>query len=224
MINSPQWVRAFKQGAQIMGVVPDLRQTEQCQKFAGLLVRANQALNLTAITSPHEIALKHFADSLSPLSHIPKNARVADIGSGAGFPGLVMAIFRPDIWIASIESSRKKANFQKYVALELGLTNVKLFNIRAENFAETRDGDMFFDVITARALSDLATIISWSAPLLAPHGTIIAMKGKKGAQEAAALKKQYYAGKTFNIRVLPYELPIENAQRSLVVVSERTLT
>ncbi|MBI9074145.1 MAG: 16S rRNA (guanine(527)-N(7))-methyltransferase RsmG [Desulfatibacillum sp.] len=219
--GSPPWTDLVFQGARGFGLSPDKASLDKCAVFARLLAQANQRVNLTSIRDPREMAVKHFADSLAPLSHIPMGANVADIGSGAGFPGLVMAIFRPDIQVASIETIRKKANFQRHAALELGLANVKIYNIRAENWGVEGEEGTLFDVVVCRALSDLPSILAWAAPILRPDGRIIAMKGRKGSEELADLKGLEYGGKTYAAKVIDYTLPIENAPRSLIIFQEQ---
>ena len=217
--GSPQWLDLVQQGGMALGLSPNNDALVKCAMFARLLTQANKRVNLTSIRAPQDMAIKHFVDSMAPLPHIPVGAKVADIGSGAGFPGLVLAIFRPDIQLASIETIRKKANFQRHVALELGLANVKIYNIRAENWEEQGEKGLLFDSVICRALADLSTILTWGVPLLAPGGKIIAMKGSKGLEELTEINNSDLGGLPVKTTVLDYVLPIENAKRSLIIFS-----
>ena len=217
-IASPEWRQMLSQCARQMGVHIDDAQIGKCQKFASLLLRANRAFNLTAITDPEQVAIRHFADSMAPMTHIPKGSSVADLGSGAGFPGLVMAVFRPDLRLVSVESSRKKANFQKYSALELGLDNISIFNIRAEDLTISTDNPGF-DVVTARALSSLEAIVSWAEPILAPGGKIIAMKGRKGPDELDDFLKNHQRPEIWVHKTIRYDLPNNDGKRTLIFLS-----
>ncbi|SHI67647.1 16S rRNA m(7)G-527 methyltransferase [Desulfatibacillum alkenivorans DSM 16219] len=214
-----QWRDLLSKGAKALGQAPDENALEKCAAFARLLAQANNRVNLTSIRDPQDMAVKHFADSLAPIPYLPEGAKVADIGSGAGFPGLVLAIFRPDLQVVSIETIRKKANFQRHAALELGLSNVKIYNIRAENWKTEGEKGLLFDAVVCRALSDLSAILSWACPMLAPKGRIIAMKGPKGAQELDELDKSPLNNPPLKARVEEYSLPIEKAKRSLVIFS-----
>ncbi|NMB18855.1 MAG: 16S rRNA (guanine(527)-N(7))-methyltransferase RsmG [Erysipelothrix sp.] len=145
------------------------------------LQEVNKVLNLTAITDDEGIYLKHFYDSLLIEKHIPKNASLCDIGSGAGFPGLVLAIARPDLKVTLVEPTLKRCNFLNEVIELLDLNNVIVLNERAEDLAN--DYREEFDVVTARAVAYLDILSELCLPLVKPGGLFVAMKGAKGIEE-----------------------------------------
>jgi 16S rRNA (guanine527-N7)-methyltransferase len=139
----------------------------------------------TSVRSPEAAADVHVADSLTALPFLdrpPAAARVADIGSGAGFPGLPVAIARPGLQLDLVESGRRKCEFMEDAARSLDLGNVAVANARAEEWAR-EEGRERYGVVLARAVAPLATLAEYAAPLLAPGGTLIAWKGERDEQE-----------------------------------------
>ena len=160
-------------------------QREKLELFGKILLEENAKTNLTRIVEPEMIRVKHFEDSLAGLAVMDKIAEgngsdyleVADVGSGAGFPGLVLAIVRPNFRLTSIEATGKKARFQLRVVDELGLGNVHVVQERAEEMGKDDEYREWFDVVTARAVGQLALISELSIPLLRMGGTFLAWKG-----------------------------------------------
>ena len=154
-------------------------------KYSELLLDWNTKINLTAITEPHEIVKKHFCDSLSSLPLIKQNANVADIGTGAGFPGIPLAIVRDDITVLLVDSLNKRIKFLEEVIYELSLTNVKAVHLRAEEGAKGSLRDSF-DVVTARAVAPLNVLCEYCLPYVKPGGLFLAYKGEKAKEELDA--------------------------------------
>jgi len=152
--------------------------------FAKMLVEHNKKVNLTAITEPDEIVLKHFADSLALLkySEIPPCASVADVGTGAGFPGIVLAIARPDLEIAFFDSTKKKLVFVESALKELSLSG-NINHMRAEEAGRNEIFREKFDFVTARAVSELNVLAELCIPLVKPEGFFSPMKGALSATE-----------------------------------------
>jgi len=146
---------------------------------------ANQHMNLTAITNPAEFATKHIIDSLSVLPYVGDAKSLADVGTGAGFPGLVLAIMQPDLQITLIDSLRKRVFFLQETIAKLGLANVTAIHTRAEDLA--RQGKTF-DICTARAVAQMDKLAKWVLPLTARGGRFIAMKGPNVSDELAKAK------------------------------------
>lgn len=150
-------------------------------RFIDLLIEANRVVNLTRIDAPQEAATLHVADALTLLPHLPPiGASLADLGSGGGVPGIPLAIVRPDLRVTLVDATRKKVDAAAGIAAALGLSNVAALHARFEQ-VEGR-----YDCITARAVADLATLIEWCAPRLAPGGRLLAMKGPRVHVELAA--------------------------------------
>lgn len=158
--------------------------TDRLLRYAGLLREWNEKMNLTAITEPEEVYEKHFLDSLIPLSQVRIAGRAADVGTGAGFPGLVWAIAREDLDITLIEPTGKRCTFLKTVIRELGIKNVTVENCRAEDYAADHREE--FDVVAARAVAALPVLSELCVPLVRKGGIFLAMKGAQGKEEAKA--------------------------------------
>jgi len=171
-------------GARELGVALDERQNEQLMRLLAELADWNQRFNLTAIDDPGEAVRKHLLDSLSIHAHL-RGRRVADVGSGAGFPGLPLAVADPSREFTLIEATGKKAVFLEHARVQLGLTNVTIVNSRAEQFKPAQR----FDSVTARALGKLNDFIRVAGHLVARGGILLAMKGQEPREELGKLPK-----------------------------------
>lgn len=161
-------------------------------QYAEILVEYNQKVNLTAITDPEGIEDKHFADSLL-LANLPETAgKLVDVGTGAGFPGVVAKIFKPELQLTLMEPTGKRVEFLKYVCAQLGLSGVEFAKERAEEAARKVWREQF-DVATARGVAALPILSEYCLPLVKVGGVFLAMKGPGAAEELAesgtALKK-----------------------------------
>lgn len=154
------------------------RQLEQFVTYRNELKRWNEKINLTAIRDDTGIIEKHFLDSISMLSciEIPSAAKVADVGSGAGFPGLPLKILRPDLNLVLIESAKKKASFLNFMIATLRLTDVKVANVRAEDFVKFYSDDKF-DMVLTRFLASIVDSAEYCIELLENRGLFVAYKG-----------------------------------------------
>lgn len=188
-------------------------------RYKDLLIEYNKKFNLTAIKTEEEIYLKHFYDSLTLTQAVDlnQNLKLLDIGTGAGFPGLVLKIFYPDLEIILLDSNHKKIMFLETVIKELNLKKITCINLRAENLPkEYRE---YFDIVTSRAVSALPVLCELSIPYLKVDGLFIAMKGdseeeiKKSSKILEQLDSKIIDVKRFN-------LPIESSNRSLVVIKK----
>jgi 16S rRNA (guanine527-N7)-methyltransferase len=174
-----------------------------------LLDRWNRTYNLTAIRDPREMLTKHLLDSLAMHRFLDRE-RLADLGTGPGLPGIPLAIARPGLQVALVESNGKKARFLREAVRVLALGNARVLEARAEAVAEPAA----FDVVTARALDRLAGIIAVGGHLLAPGGRLLAMKGQRPDEEIAELP----AGWTVSA---VHELPVPGlvGERHLVEIT-----
>ena len=160
-------------------------QLAQLDAYLDRLIEKNKVLNLTRITDRADAEIKHVADALTLLRHLPppnvkRAVTLADVGTGGGVPGVILAIARPDLAVTLIDGTKKKLDAVAEMAAAVGVTNVQTFHARIETVKLT------YDVITARAVADLATLVEWCRGRLAPHGVLLAMKGPKAAEEIAA--------------------------------------
>lgn len=177
--------------------------------YLALLDRWNRTYNLTAIRDPREMVGKHLLDALAMHAHFEGIATLADLGSGAGIPGVPLAIARPGLQVTLVESNGKKARFLREVVRSLPLPNARV----AESRAEALDLPGAFDAITARALATLPDILAVGAHLLNPGGRLLAMKGARPDDEIAALPPGWCVES-----VRPLAVPGLAAERHLVVV------
>ena len=165
---------------------------EISEKFYKLTVRMleeNEKYNLTAITEPAKIILNHYADCAVLAKRLKKGASVVDIGCGAGFPTLPMAILRPDLKILAMDSTAKRINYVSETASLLGLTNVTAVSMRAEEGGASPEYREKFDYATARAVAEMRVLSELCLPYVKVGGEFIAMKGKNAEYELSAAKK-----------------------------------
>ena len=173
---------ALAAGADALGVPLSGPQLDTLLALLDELERANAAFNLTAIRDRAGMLRKHLLDSLSVWPFL-RGERVADVGTGAGFPGLPLAIASPERRFTLIEATGKKARYVAATVERLGLSNVEVVNSRAEAYRPERP----FDVVVARAVAAVADLIAYAGHLCAPGGRILAMKGKRPDREIVAL-------------------------------------
>lgn len=160
---------------------------DNLDKYAQCLVDYNQKVNLTAITDPEGIEDKHFVDSLLFAARPEVAGRLVDVGTGAGFPGVVAKIYKPDLELTLMEPTGKRVDFLRWVCGELGLTGVEFAKERAEEAARKQWREAF-DVACARAVAALPVLSEYCLPLVKVGGVFIALKGASGEEELAAAK------------------------------------
>lgn len=163
---------------------------DQLEEYASLLLDWNTRMNLTAIKEPEGVAVRHFADSLSLLAamDLPKGASVIDVGTGAGFPGMVLKIVRPDLELTLLDSLNKRLIFLDALKTQLGL-DVDLIHLRAEDGGRRPALRDRFDLATARAVAPLNVLCEWCLPYVKRGGSFAAMKGPEAGEEAASAAK-----------------------------------
>lgn len=152
-------------------------------KFYDMVIETNKVMNLTNITDEKEFAIKNVLDCVLPMKIIPINASVLDIGAGAGFPSIPLKIMRPDLDIVMVDSLNKRINFLKTVIQKLDLKNISANHMRIEDYAITHKGK--YDIVVARAVARLNTLLEYSLPLVRIKGKVIAYKSQKADEEIA---------------------------------------
>ncbi len=175
------------------GIALSAAQLKQLADYQARTLEVNRHMNLTAITDDAEFTVKHFIDSLTLLPWLPQNARVLDVGTGAGFPGLPLKIARPDIKLTLIDSLRKRIFFLRETADELNLADVECVHARAEEVIRKPEYKGRFDICAARAVARLSALAEYTVPFLKRGGLLLAMKGPDAREEikeaAPVLKK-----------------------------------
>lgn len=170
-------------GAARLGLNITERQTEQLIKYARLLQEWNEKINLTAITDDEGIAVKHFLDSMTAICTGRVGNKVIDVGTGAGFPGLVLKIMRPEIELTLLDSLNKRINFLKAVSEELGLEGTEFIHARAEDGGRNGALRAGFDTVVSRAVANMTTLSEWCIPFLRKNGYFLALKGPLADEE-----------------------------------------
>jgi len=198
------------QGLVRLGLDLPVRARETLIDYVALLAKWNRTYNLTAIREPSAVVSNHLLDSLSVLPFI-KAAKVLDVGSGAGLPGLVVAIARPEVSVTLLDANNKKAAFLQQAVASLALPNARVVCTRVETW---RPGE-FFPAIVSRAFAALKDFIAGAKELLAPGGRFYAMKGQYPADEIAQLPHGFRV-----VDVVSLEVPGLAARRHLVIVEE----
>jgi len=175
----------LRDGAQAMGLSLTDAQSAQLLAYGELILKWNKVYNLTALRDPAQVLTHHLLDSLSIIAPLqrqsPAATRLLDVGSGAGLPGAVIAIMRPELSVSCVDAVAKKAAFLRQVSAELGLRNLNGMHTRVETMGGS------YDVISSRAFASLADFFAGSTQLLAPEGVWMAMKGKVPTEELGAL-------------------------------------
>ena len=196
-------------------------QLEQLEKYYKLLVEWNEKINLTAITDEQGVAVKHFADSLSLFNSvdIPENSTVIDVGTGAGFPGIVLKIARPDIKLTLLDSLQKRLNFLDTVLSEL-LLDATLIHSRAEDGGQDIDLRESFDFVVSRAVARLNVLAEYCLPYTRLSGSFIALKGPDADNEIADGRKaiQTLGGKIKDIHT--FSLALDGGKRTIIEIEK----
>jgi len=202
------------------------KQVQQFQRFEALLLDYNARFNLTAIRDIDGIRTRHFLDSLSLMQILPASGplRIVDVGTGAGFPGIPLKVMLPALHLTLVESIGKKANFCQLVVEELGLSDVRVLNTRAEELARQPEHREGYDYALARAVAVMPILAEYLLPLVKVGGTMVAQKGSSAHAEAQT------AARAFNLlgasleKVIPVELPGVSDERYLLVVRKTSPT
>ena len=196
-------------GISDLGLELDDAAIERLLAYVELLERWNAAYNLTAVRDPAEMVTRHLLDSLAILPHV-QGATLADLGSGAGLPGIPLAIAAPEREILLVDSNGKKARFLREAVRRLGLARVRVAESRVENVEGS------FDCVTARAFASLAEMLGWGGHLLAQDGIWLALKGRFPQDELAAVPEDFRVDD-----VIALHVPGLDAERHLVVAKRR---
>ena len=211
-VGSKNWNHLITKGCGGFGIGISPEQCGLLARHAADLLTWNRKINLTAITEPEDMAIKHYIDSLIPARFIPAGSKLLDIGSGGGFPGIPLKILDPSLALTMLDSVRKKVSFLQYVISSLSLKDTVAVHGRAQDFGKQTVYAHAFDVVICRALSDLGAFAKLALPFLKPGGRMIAMKGKIAEEEIAAVQEQ------FSVEMEKYHLPVLGAERTLLIM------
>ena len=211
-MNKEQFIEELEK----IGVYPSEIQLKQLDLFYKLLIEWNTKMNLTRIIEEKDVYLKHFYDSLTIAKAIDltKEKTLCDVGTGAGFPGIVLKIMYPNLKITLIDSLQKRVNYLNIIIKELELKDIEAIHSRGEDYKGN------FDVVTSRAVANIEKLVNYTMHLLSKNGIFIAMKGnveeELNEQVLKKLSKKYAIE-----NIIKFKLPLENSDRSLVIMKNR---
>ena len=216
-------IEVFKEEVEKLGISLTDDQLNQLALFYQLLLSWNEKMNLTRITNQEEVYLKHFYDSLTLYKEIKLETvdTLCDVGSGAGFPGIVLKIAFPNLNITLIDSLQKRVNYLNEIIKELKLSNIRAIHTRCEDYARVNREK--YEVVTARAVANLKVLSELCLPLVKENGYFIAMKGKATEEldEAKAMIGTL-GGKIEHIN--EFNLPLEESNRTLIKIKKEKKT
>lgn len=199
-----------------LGIEVTEKKLKKLDEFYNLLILWNEKINLTTITAIQDVYLKHFYDSLTlfRVCDLTNDINICDVGSGAGFPGIVLKIFFPNLKITLVDSLNKRVNYLNTIIKELGLVNIEAVHSRMEDFSKVNEEK--YDIITARAVANLSVLSEISVKALKIQGKLVFMKALCDDELEMVLPKLSILGLKFN-KVDKFLLPIEESNRSLIV-------
>lgn len=210
----------FTEGLKILGGTVSEEQLDMLEIYSEMLKERNKVMNLTAITDDDGISIKHFLDSILPLYGIsvPKGAHLADVGTGAGFPGIPIKIMRPDISVTLIDSLQKRIGFLNDVRSRLKLSDIECIHGRAEDLGRDKKYRECFDIVASRAVANLKVLCEYCLPFVNIGGRFVALKSENCAEELEEARAMIgsIGGKIEDVLSIP--LPKSDITRRLIVI------
>ena len=223
-MKKEEFIEKMQEKSRVLGVRFLVEQAEQFFDYMNLLIEWNEKMNLTAITDPDEIILKHFIDSITILNEIEDNSKIVDVGTGAGFPGIPLSIMNPTLRVTLVDSLNKRLIFLQEVVNKLGLKNVEIIHARAEEFGQNKIYREKFDIATSRAVANLSTLSEYLIPLVKVGGKVISMKAAEAQEEINEAKKaiEVLGGKIEKID--EFNLPQSDIGRTVIIIRKEKQT
>ena len=188
-MNVEEFSKELKDKAKKININLSEKQLKDYFNYMNLLLEWNEKINLTAITEPSEVILKHFVDSLTINKYIKDNSKIIDVGTGAGFPGIPLSILNSNLNITLLDSLNKRINFLNEVKKELDLENINTIHSRVEDFGQNKNEREKYDVAVSRAVAPLNVLLEYLLPLVSVGGVCICMKGPNVSQETEDAKR-----------------------------------
>lgn len=220
--NSDKMISVLQEESKQYGIIITDEMCVQIHQYCEHMLEFNRTVNLTRITEPVEIAIKHILDSLLIYDSklFPSQTKIADIGTGAGFPGVPLAIFLKDSFVTLVDSLRKRTLFLSEATAAAGINNVEIVQARAEDFAQMPRYREKYDIVTARAVAPLNILAELCIPVIRVGGTFLVMKGPSIENEITeALSAINLAGGKIH-SVKEYQLPRTNDRRTLIKIKK----
>lgn len=214
----------FQEYLEKLEIELDEKQIEKFYDYMNLMIEWNKKINLTAIVKPEEIIVKHFVDSLTISKYIKEGAQLIDVGTGAGFPGIPLKIYREDIEVVLLDSLSKRINFLKEVVERINLDKVTTIHGRAEEFGHNKEYREKFDVATSRAVANMSTLSEYLIPFVKIDGSIIVMKGSEIEQEINESKKAIKILGGVITDKKEFNLPSTDIKRNIILIKKEKKT
>lgn len=219
-----EFKREFEKYLAKMNISLLKEQYEQFYAYMELLIEWNEKMNLTAITEPKEIILKHFVDSLTIAKYVEEGKSIIDMGTGAGFPGIPLKIYRKDVKVVLADSLNKRIKFLDEVIDKLKLENVETIHCRAEELGKNKQYREKFDYATSRAVANLSTLSEYLMPFVKLNGKCIFMKTIEVEEELEKAKKAINTLGGKIEKVDKFEIPESDLGRSIIIVKKEKIT
>lgn len=211
-MNKEKFITEIKK----LGINLTEEQLNKLDQFYNLLIEWNEKINLTRITAKEDVYLKHFYDSLTLAKVIDLSTKetLCDVGTGAGFPGIVLKIVYPNLKITLVDALQKRVNYLNTIIKDLQLENIQAIHTRGEDLHDK------YDVVTARAVANIEKLLKYTMHLVNNTGVFVAMKGNIDNELTPEIENKI--SKKYQIlKIEKFELPIENSQRSLIVIKNK---
>ena len=213
-------IRVLKEKALSYGIELTEHQLKLFQIYLDELWVWNQRINLTGLSSRERMVFELFLDSLIPAPFLGEEGRLLDVGSGAGFPGMPLKIYRPHLLTHLLEANTKKTSFLKRVVCLLGLDEIRVIKGRIERDGDTLHSDGYH-LITARALARLGQTIAWCAPFLSPGGLLVSFLGRHAEDELKENRQIMKKHRFIVYKVIPYLLPGKRCERKAIILKKK---
>ncbi len=219
-MDKKEFIEKLKKRSELLKIDIEIEEFEKFYDYMKLLIEWNEKINLTAITDPNEIILKHFIDSITINKYIKNNSKLLDIGTGAGFPGLPEKIIRKDIYVTLADSLNKRIKFLNQVISNLNLEKIEAIHGRAEELSQNKFYRENFDVVVSRAVAPLNVLLEYMLPFCKLGGFCISMKGSNIEDEIINSKKalQILGGEILEID--KFELPNSDIKRNIIIIKK----
>ena len=214
----------MQENSKVLGFNLSVEQLEKFYKYMNLLIEWNEKMNLTAITEPNDIILKHFIDSITINKYIENSVKVVDVGTGAGFPGIPLSIIRTDLQITLVDSLNKRLIFLQEIKKELELKNIDIVHARVEEIGQNKNYRETFDIATSRAVANLSTLSEYLVPLVKIKGKCVCMKASDAEEEIKQAENavNILGGKI--VKVEKFNLPNSDIGRTIIIINKEKST
>lgn len=223
-MESEKFKSILVEKAKLIGIEVIESQAEKFYRYMSLLLEWNEKMNLTAITDPMEVIIKHFIDSITISKEIENGKKVIDIGTGAGFPGIPLKIIRPDISVTLLDSLNKRITFLNEVIEALELENIEAIHGRIEELGRNKKYREIYDYATSRAVANLAVLSEYMLPMIKVGGKCICMKGANVEEEILEAKKAIHILGGKIEKVDEFLLADTDMKRNIIVINKENST